>query len=72
MAEKGKTTERRATNPIRNYFRETVGELKKVNWPTRKEAWNLTLVVLAVLFAMSTILGMFDFLFSRFFALILA
>lgn len=72
MAEKNKTTERRQPNRIQTYFRETVGELKKVNWPTRQEAWNLTLVVLAVLVSMSLLLGVFDFLFTQFFAFILA
>ena len=70
-AEKGKITERRQPNRIQVFFRETVGELRKVSWPTRQEAWNLTLVVLAVVFSMGTILGLLDFLFTRFFALIL-
>jgi preprotein translocase subunit SecE len=72
MAEKSKTTERRQPNRIQAYLRETVGELKKVNWPTWQEAKNLTLVVLAVLLVMSALLGTFDFLFTRFFAFILA
>ena len=70
-AEKGKIIERRQPNRIQVFFRETVGELRKVSWPTRQEAWNLTLVVLAVVFSMGTILGLLDFLFTRFFALIL-
>ena len=71
MAEKTKNPEKGRLNSIRMFFRETIGELRKVNWPTRKEAWNLTLVVLAVLFSMSAALGFVDFLFSRFFAWIL-
>ena len=35
-------------NAIVRYYRETVGELKKVVWPTREEAWRLTLIVLVV------------------------
>ena len=70
-AEKGKIIERRQPNRIQVFFRETVGELRKVSWPTRQEAWNLTLVVLAVVFSMGTLLGLLDFLFTRFFALIL-
>lgn len=58
-------------NRIQRYFRETMGELKKVKWPTRKEATNLTIVVLIVVFVMSVFLGSLDFLFARFFALIL-
>jgi len=70
-AEKGKSIERRQPNRIQTFFRETVGELRKVNWPTRQEAWNLTKVVLVVMFSMSAFLGVLDFLFSRGFALIL-
>lgn len=51
--------------PIRDYMRETLGELRKVHWPTRPEARNLTTVVLAVTFAMAVFLGLFDFLFGR-------
>lgn len=51
--------------PVREYLRETVGELRKVHWPTRTEARNLTLVVLAVTFIMAAFLGLFDLLFER-------
>lgn len=70
-AEKGKSIERKQPNRIQVFFRETVGELRKVNWPTRQEAWNLTKVVLVVMFSMSAFLGVLDFLFSRMFGLIL-
>jgi preprotein translocase subunit SecE len=70
--EKGKTIERRQPNRIQTFFRETVGELRKVSWPTRQEALNLSLIVLAVVFGMGTFLGVLDFLFSRVFALILS
>lgn len=69
--ERGKAGERRQPNAIRRYFRETIGELRKVNWPTRQEAVNLTIVVLIVTFSMSALLGLLDFLFSRVFAFIL-
>ncbi|MCS6774820.1 MAG: preprotein translocase subunit SecE [Anaerolineae bacterium] len=51
--------------PMRDYLRGTAGELRKVHWPTRAEARRLTLVVLAVMFAMAVFLGLFDFLFER-------
>ena len=56
---------------IRRFYRESVGELRKVSWPTRQEATNLTLIVIAVTFGMSAFLGIVDFLFTRLFALIL-
>lgn len=44
-------------NPITRYIRETRGELRKVTWPTREEAWRLTLIVLGVTAAMAIFLG---------------
>ncbi|MCX8062280.1 MAG: preprotein translocase subunit SecE [Anaerolineales bacterium] len=70
MAKAEKSIERRQPNAIVRYFRETSGELKKVNWPTRREAINLTAIVLAVTFAMSIVMGFLDLIFSRLFALI--
>ena len=61
----------RATDAVRRYLRESVGELKKVHWPTRKEAYNLTLIVLAVIVAMTIFLGGLDFLFTLGFAQLL-
>jgi preprotein translocase subunit SecE len=51
-------------------LRETVAELRKVNWPTRQEATQLTLLVLLVIFIMSSLLGVLDFLFSKLFGFI--
>lgn len=51
-------------DPITNYFRETWAELKKVRWPTRQEAQNLTLIVLAVTVGMALLLGAMDLFFS--------
>ena len=51
-------------NAITRYFRETWAEMKKVRWPTRQEAQNLTLVVLAVTIAMAAILGLLDAFYS--------
>jgi len=71
-AEKSKGSDRRQQNAIQRYFRETVGELRKVSWPTRQEAINLTIIVLIVTFSMSAVLGLLDFLFTRVFALLLS
>lgn len=51
--------------PVREYFRDTVGELRKVHWPTRLEVRNLSVIVLAVTFAMALVLGLFDFIFEQ-------
>jgi preprotein translocase subunit SecE len=55
----------RVVEPVIRYLKETRAELRKVTWPTRKEAWNLTLVVVGVTVAMSIILGFADTLFSE-------
>ena len=44
-------------NAVQRFTRETVGELRKVSWPTRQEAWQLTMIVLVVLAFMSVLLG---------------
>ncbi len=59
-------------NAIQRWWRETMGELHKVSWPTTQEAWQLTRIVLVVMFAMSAILGVLDFLFSRLITLLIA
>ncbi len=74
MAKKKNTqrTARKKQNAIQRYFHETIGELRKVSWPTQQEATNLTIIVLVVTISMSAFLGLLDFLFSRFFALLFA
>lgn len=44
-------------NAIQRFNRETVGELRKVSWPTRQEAWQLTQIVIVVLVFMAVFLG---------------
>ena len=45
---------------IGRFYRETVGELRKVSWPSRAEAINLTTIVLVVLVGMALFLGLID------------
>ena len=71
MAKGDKKGTRKKQNFIARYLRETVGELRKVSWPTRQEATGLTIVVLIVVTLMSIFLGVLDFIYSRFFVLIL-
>ena len=64
---KRKTTDKNAvqSNSLSKYVRETRGELRKVTWPTRKEAMRLTWIVLAVTAAFAGFLWAFDALFSN-------
>ncbi len=45
-------------NRLVRYFKETRAELRKVHWPSRQEARNLTIIVLAVTVAMTIFLGL--------------
>lgn len=57
MADKKKTKKK---NPIQRYFRETLGELKKVSWPTSRERFQLTGIVLGVMVVMGIFLAGID------------
>ena len=72
MSKEEKAIVSRQPNAIQKYLNETVGELRKVSWPTRQEATNLTIIVLVVLAVMSIVLGGLDLLFTQFFAWILS
>ena len=61
---------RKQPNAVQRFYRETVGELRKVSWPTRREAGNLTLIVLIVITLMVLILGSLDLLLTRLLTLI--
>lgn len=47
-------------NAVVRFYRETVGELRKVSWPTWPEARRLTLIVIVVLVVMGLLLGGVD------------
>lgn len=49
---------------LQNFFGESREELRKVQWPTRKEAARLTLVVIIVSLILAAFLGGFDYLFA--------
>lgn len=59
-------SEKKANQPnaVVKYFRETRGEIRKVTWPTRRESWRLTGIVLGVTVVTAAFLWFFDFIFS--------
>lgn len=57
---------------IQRFWRETVGELRKVTWPTPPEAWKMTRLVLIVMVLMALVLGVLDFAFSRLITLLVS
>ena len=50
---------------IKRWWKETIGELHKVNWPTPKQAWRLTKIVIVVIIIMGILLGGLDFAFTN-------
>lgn len=49
---------------LARYLRDARIELKKVNWPSREQTVNLTIVVCVVCVAIALFLGGVDFLFA--------
>ena len=58
-------------NKIQKWWRETIGELRKVTWPTKEEALKMTKIVIVVVLATALFLGVIDFIFSRLVGLLL-
>ena len=65
------TTSKQRDNRIVQYVRETWFELRKVSWPTRREAINLTGIVIAVTAFLAIVLGAMDWVYSTIFGLFL-
>jgi preprotein translocase subunit SecE len=59
------TTPSREPHFIVRYFQETRAELRKVTWPTREEAQNLTLIIVGVSVAMAAFLGLLEVMFQQ-------
>jgi preprotein translocase subunit SecE len=52
-------------NKLVAYIKASIKEMKKVTWPTKKEAKNYTMLVIGVSLAMAAFLGACDFVFSK-------
>jgi len=48
------------SNPAVNYVQESVLELKRINWPTGKQAFRLTLIVLSFCLVAAVFIGLLD------------
>ena len=64
MAKTASKAEGNILGRVNHYFADTRAELRKVTWPTRQAAWNLTLIVLGVTVFMALVLGAADWSFS--------
>jgi preprotein translocase subunit SecE len=47
---------------ISNYIRESIAELKKVTWPSRKQTVNYTLLIIGISLILAALIGVVDFL----------
>ncbi|MBQ3347376.1 MAG: preprotein translocase subunit SecE [Synergistaceae bacterium] len=56
---------------LMNFIREAKAELKKVTWPTRRQIWYWTLVVIVFTLCVSLYLGLVDFLLAWLFSALL-
>ncbi|MCR5613698.1 preprotein translocase subunit SecE [Treponema sp.] len=54
-----------------NFFRECVGELRKVTWPTRDDVLASVKVSIVLTIIMSIILGLLDVGFTQLFRLLM-
>jgi len=51
-------------NKLTSYIQESVAEMKKVTWPTKKETYNYTLLVIGVSLGVAIFLGILDYIFN--------
>lgn len=51
---------KKPTGTVSRYLREVRGELKKVNWPNRREVISYTSVVLLSVLAVALVIGVID------------
>ncbi len=57
-------TEERKVNPIAQFIRDSLSEMRKVVWPSREETQRLTMVVIGVSVAVGALLAFFDAIFE--------
>ena len=58
-------------NKLTNYIKESIVEMKKVTWPTKKETRNYTILVIGISVGVALFLGLLDYLFTTGFQFII-
>ncbi|MFH0923933.1 MAG: preprotein translocase subunit SecE [Candidatus Falkowbacteria bacterium] len=51
-------------NKLTKYIAGSIEEMKKVTWPTKKETYSYTLLVIGISLAVAVFLGVLDYIFS--------
>ncbi len=59
-------------NKLTNYIKGSVEEMKKVTWPTKKETYNYTLLVIGISLAVAIFLGALDYAFNYAFQILVS
>ncbi|MFA5188011.1 MAG: preprotein translocase subunit SecE [Patescibacteria group bacterium] len=49
---------------ITDYIKDSIAELKKVTWPTRRQTVNYTLLVIGISLGLAAFIGLADYLLS--------
>jgi len=70
MSNKENENKPKLTSRAKSYFKGVKSELKKVNWPTRKELTNYTIVVLVTVSVMTIVIWGLDLVFENIVGLI--
>ncbi len=52
-------------NKITEYIKASIEEMKKVAWPTKKETYNYTLLVIFISLGVALFLGLLDIVFAK-------
>ena len=58
-------------NKLVRYIKASIEEMKKVTWPTKKETYQYTLLVIGISLSVAAFLGGLDFIFSKIFELVI-
>ena len=69
--EKFKKEKIKVSRRILNFFKELKSELKKVVWPTKKNLFNSTMIVIAAIVFMAVFVVFADLLFHNFLKILL-
>jgi preprotein translocase SecE subunit len=67
---KKEKSRRAVTAPVKkkskfNFLRESIEELKKAQWPTRREAFRLSILVMVICVLVGGLLGILDYGFTK-------
>jgi len=58
-------------NKLTSYIKESIAEMKKVTWPSKKETRNYTILVIGISIGVALFLGLLDYIFTTGFQLII-